>query len=84
MRKNLAGTAIDFHIATSSSWASRTCPQFLWINLCGTTFPQGKSMIFIAEISPMKNAAAPTPGSRPESPVRFFTFFVDKIVRKRT
>jgi hypothetical protein len=37
-----------------------TCPQFLWINLCGKSFPQGKSLISIEEFLAMKFIAALT------------------------
>jgi hypothetical protein len=88
MRKNLAGAAPNFHIATSTSLPSVTCPQFLWINLCGIAFPYGKSLIFIKEISPLKILAAPPRMCSlcilPTVHSDFSTFFVDKIVRKRT
>jgi hypothetical protein len=52
--------------------------------LCGIAFPQSKSLIFIREISPMKILAAWGGGVCRSGSARFFTFFVDKIVRKRT
>jgi hypothetical protein len=58
MRKNLAGVAGGFPIETGSWRARGTCPQFLWINLCGIGFPKGKSLILCREILPMKNLAA--------------------------
>jgi hypothetical protein len=58
MRKNMAGPLEDFRIETIPCMPAWTCPQFLWINLCGIAFPQGKSLIFIRDISPMKILAA--------------------------
>jgi hypothetical protein len=58
MSKKTAFRLKDFHTATSPSTPAATCPQFLWINLCGIAFPQSKSLIFIREIFPMKISAA--------------------------
>jgi hypothetical protein len=84
MRKNLAPFSGHFHIATKACLQTGTCPQFLWINLCEIAFPYGKSLIFIREILPLKIAAAMIRRPACSGSARFFTFFVDKIVRKRT
>jgi hypothetical protein len=58
MRKKTAGRLKDFHIATNPGTPAGTCPQFLWINLCGIAPPQSKSLIFIKKIPSMKILAA--------------------------
>ncbi|WP_162600582.1 hypothetical protein [Massilia sp. WG5] len=58
MRKNEAGPRTVFLNATNQVLAGHTCPQFLWINLCEIPFPQGKPLILIREIFPMKILAA--------------------------
>jgi hypothetical protein len=70
MRKNTACRSKDFHIATKTCLLDGTCPQFLWINLCGIPFPHGKSLILIREILPMKILAAGRwPHAAPAQPV---------------
>jgi hypothetical protein len=58
MRKKMAGPLKGFHVAIIHTRLPKTCPQFLWINLCEKAFPHDKSLIFIKEISPMKILAA--------------------------
>ncbi|MFC5549576.1 hypothetical protein [Massilia aerilata] len=65
MRKNLAGASSNFHVATKARRPDETCPQFLWINLCGIPFPYGKSLILLMEILAIKFVAAPQPRNLP-------------------
>jgi hypothetical protein len=58
MRKNLAPVEWDFHHATVQVSAHETCPQFLWINLCGISLLCAKSLILLEEILAMKILAA--------------------------
>jgi hypothetical protein len=70
MRKNLAGFERDFRRPLVCAAIRETCPQFLWINLCGISFLRGKSLILIEEIFAMKILAAPSCcSSAPAEPV---------------
>jgi hypothetical protein len=59
MRKILAGALSNFRVATIARRPDETCPQFLWINLCGIPFPNGKLLILLKEILAMKFVAEP-------------------------